>query len=118
MVNQPRNYVIVPLVASNAFHLPLQQEPIDVLGHLIPIFDGNKWLPQEALLEKPTQKTYPTEVFDPMDYVDKPKQAGFLAMFGNECVGVIRVSDRWQKMPLSTIWPSTAHTGERAWARV
>jgi streptothricin acetyltransferase len=90
-------YTIVPLNATNAFHLPLRQEPIDVIGHLIPSFDGRRWIPQEELLDTPALATYPTESFDPMDYVDQPKQAGFLAMLGDECVGTIRVSDRWQK---------------------
>ena len=90
-------YLIVPLNATNAYNLPLKQEPIDVIGHLVPIYDGYKWIYQEQLYDIPVSKIYPTDVFDPMDYVENPKQAGFLAMYGEECVGTIRVSDRWQK---------------------
>jgi len=112
-------YKIVPLCATNAFYLPLPQEPIDVIGHLIPIYDGCQWIPQEQLLDTPITKVYPTEMFDPMDYVNKPSYAGFLAMFGEECVGTIRVSDRWQKNAfIDDLAINRAHRGKGIGARL
>jgi ribosomal protein S18 acetylase RimI-like enzyme len=90
-------YAIVPLTAANARHLPLPQEPIDVIGRIVPVYDGSRWTSSERLYDTPTTKTYPTEQFDVGSYIGNPKQAGCLAMLGDECVGVIRFSDRWQK---------------------
>lgn len=75
--------------------LPREQQPFDVIGRLVPEYDGRNWRLSEELLKEPHTKTYPNDAYDPMGYVDNPDQAAFLAMREGECVGSIRVCKRW-----------------------
>ena len=90
------NYKIIRSDKSKLSLLPHPQEPIDVIGRLLPKYDGHKWDLSEVLLDTPIQITYPDVTFDPMEYVDNPDQAAFLAIQGNKCIGSIRVCARWQ----------------------
>lgn len=91
------SYKIIRLDKTMLSLLPHPQEPIDVIGRLLPKYDGRKWEISEELLDIPIQKTYPDVTFDPMEYVDNPEQAAFLAMLDDKCIGSIRVCARWQK---------------------
>jgi len=88
-------YTIVRFDGSMLQLLPHLQEPFDVIGRLIPHYDGNVWDVAEELLDEPSEKTYPDDSFDPNEYVDNPDQAAFLAMINGQCVGSIRVCRRW-----------------------
>lgn len=75
--------------------LPHQQQSFDVIGSLVPIYDGTEWKTTEQLLLQKKEKTYPDDCFDPMEYINNPDQCAFLAIYHNECVGSIRVCKRW-----------------------
>jgi streptothricin acetyltransferase len=72
--------------------LPRPQEPFEIIGRLIPKYDGNEWTYTEELLDTPREKLYPDDSFDPKTYIDNPSEAAFLAMADGNCVGSIRVS--------------------------
>jgi len=75
--------------------LPRPQEPFEIIGKLIPIYDGREWKIEEELFDVPYEKTYPNDTFDPMTYIDNPNEAAFLAMLDGKCVGSLRVGKRW-----------------------
>lgn len=64
-------------------------------GRLVPLYDGRSWTSKEELFNEATEKTYPDEVYEPMDYVNNPDQAAFLAIRDGKRVGNIRVCKRW-----------------------
>jgi len=75
--------------------LPRPQEPFEIIGRLVPVYDGHEWNVSEELLDEPREKLYPDDSFDPMTYIDNPDEAAFLAMLDNKCVGSLRVCKRW-----------------------
>jgi len=75
--------------------LPRLQEPFEIIGKLIPVYDGQEWRVSEELFDTRYEKTYPNDTFDPMTYIDNPNEGAFLAMFGGKCVGSLRVCKRW-----------------------
>jgi len=75
--------------------LPQPEEPFEIIGRLVPEYDGREWKLSEELLAVPREKLYPDDDFDPMMYVDNPNEAAFLAMLDGKCVGSLRVGKRW-----------------------
>lgn len=75
--------------------LPQKQEAFQVIGRLVPLYDGNSWTTKEERIDQPTEKTYPDEVYDPAGYVNNPDQAAFLAIQDGKRIGSIRVGKRW-----------------------
>lgn len=88
-------YRVIPFSAELIDLLPRPQQPFDVIGKLVPLYDGVSWSWREELFAEPRVKTYPDEDFDPAEYIDNPEQAAFLAMRESECVGSLRVCRRW-----------------------
>jgi len=91
------SYTVVRFDGSMTALLPRSQEPFDIIGRLVPHYDGNVWDTTEELLAEAREKTYPDDSFDPHEYVDRPDQAAFLAMINGKCVGSIRVCRRWNR---------------------
>ncbi len=89
------NYHIVQFEKTLLHFLPQQQQPFDIIGRLVPIYDGIEWQTSEVLFEQYGEKTYPDDSFDPLEYINNPNQAAYLAMFNDKCVGSIRVCKRW-----------------------
>lgn len=89
------NYRIVKFDKTMLNLLPHAQQPFDIIGRFVPMYDGRQWRIGEQLLEQKKEKTYPDDKFDPNEYIENPGQAAFLAMLGDECVGSIRVCKRW-----------------------
>ena len=88
---------IVRFDASMLHLLPQPQEEFDIIGRLVPKYDGRDWSVSEELLDTPLKKTYPDDVFDPNIYVDNPNEAAFLAMHNGHRVGSVRVGRHWNK---------------------
>lgn len=91
-------YQVIPFDNSLKQFLPRPQHPFPVIGRLIPRYDGEQWRLSQELLSSPRVKTYPDDVFDPLDYVNNPDRAAFLAFQGDLCIGSIRLSRRWNQM--------------------
>ena len=92
------SYQVIPFDNSLKQFLPRPQHPFPVIGRLIPRYDGEQWRLSQELLSSPRVKTYPDDVFDPLDYVNNPDRAAFLAFQGDLCIGSIRLSRRWNQM--------------------
>jgi len=75
--------------------LPRPQEPFEIIGRLVPIYNGQEWKLYEELRDTPREKLYPDDSFDPMTYINNPDEAAFLAMLDGQCVGSLRVGKRW-----------------------
>ena len=105
-------YSILRLNQALSPLLPRAEQPFDIIGRLIPTYDGHGWQLSEQLLSIPYQKTYPVEAFDPAQYLNSPTRAAFVAMLGEECVGSIRVSARWNRNAfIEDIAVNRAHRG-------
>ena len=88
-------YKIVRFDSTMLDLLPQPQEAFEIIGRLVPMYNGNEWSISEDLFDTPYMKTYPSDVFDPKMYVDNPNEAAFIAMFNDLRVGSIRVGKRW-----------------------
>lgn len=92
------NYNIVQFDKTMLHLLPHSQQPFDIIGRLVPTYDGTEWKTAEQLIYPTKEKTYPDESFEPMEYIENPEQSAFLAMINDECVGSIRVCKRWSSL--------------------
>lgn len=77
--------------------LPRKQEPFDIIGRIIPVYNGVEWILHEELLDELRTKTYLDDIFDPKVYINNPNEAAFLAMYDDECIGSLRIGRRWNK---------------------
>ena len=68
-------YSIHKLDESLLHYLPHKQQPFDVIGRIVPVYDGNIWILKEELLDTPYQRTYPNEIYDAQTYIDDEEQA-------------------------------------------
>jgi streptothricin acetyltransferase len=75
--------------------LPHSEGAFDIVGRLIPRYDGREWSVSEELLDVPTTKTYPIDEFDPREYVDNPDKAAFIAFCDEQFAGYILIGRRW-----------------------
>lgn len=89
------SYEIKKLDEVLAHFLPQKQQPFDVIGRLIPIYDGKEWKSSEKIFEQKEEKIYPNESYDSSTYINNKNEVAFLAMIDGECVGSIRVCKRW-----------------------
>jgi len=109
------SYRIVRFDGSMLKLLPQPQEEFDIIGRLVPRYDGKEWSVSEELLDIPYEKTYPDDVFDPAMYVDNPNEAAFVAMHNGQRVGSIRVGRRWNKNAfIDDLVVGKAHRGRGA----
>ena len=90
-------YSIVRLDDKMMGHLPQPQEEFEIIGRLIPKYDGREWSISEVLYPTPYMKTYPDDEFDPKIYIDNPNETAFIAMLDGQRVGSVRVGRRWNK---------------------
>ncbi len=89
------NYNIVQFDKTLLHLLPRSQQSFDIIGRFVPTYYGTGWKTGEVLFNTKKEKTYPDDLFDPMEYIENPEQSAFLAMLNDECVGSIRVCKRW-----------------------
>ena len=91
------SYTIVRFDETMLDLLPQKQEPFDIIGRLVPIYNGNEWVTYEELLPTPLTKTYPDDKFDPKIYIDNPDETAFIAMCDGKRIGSLRIGRRWNK---------------------
>lgn len=90
-------YRIEKLDEETSRFFPHSHQPFDIIGRLIPIYNGEKWSYREILGDEHKEKLYKDEDLDPKDYINNKKQTVFLALCGGQCVGSVRVSAGWLK---------------------
>lgn len=61
-------YKIVQFDKTILHLLPRSQQPFDIIGRLVPSYDGTEWKTAEHLLITKKEKTYPDDFFNPMKY--------------------------------------------------
>lgn len=88
-------FSIEKLTQNNKVFLPHKQQPFDIIGKVIPKFNGREWTLTEELFESTISKTYSEDYFDSIEYIDNADQVAYVAMVDGECVGSIRVCRRW-----------------------
>lgn len=91
------SYTIVRFNDTILNLLPHPQEEFEIIGRLIPKYDGNEWIISEELYSKPYLKTYPNDVYDPKIYINNPNEAAFIAICDGKRVGSIRIGRRWNQ---------------------
>lgn len=89
------NYAIKKLDEATICFLPHMHQPFDVIGRLIPMYDGKKWSYREVLCDEHRQKRYEDDRIVPEDYLGDDKRVMFLAVSNDVCVGSIRVGTNW-----------------------
>ena len=77
--------------------LPQPQEEFEIIGKLIPKYDGIEWSLSEELFGESYMKIYPDDEYDPNIYIDNPNKAAFIAMLDGRRIGSLRVGKRWNK---------------------
>lgn len=106
------SYSIVQFDNTKLNFLPHAEEPFNIIGRLVPYYDGTEWKTCEELFDIPKEKIYPSELFDSSEYLNNPNKAAFLAMINEECVGSIFVCKRWNKNAyIDSITIDRAHRG-------
>jgi len=94
------SYKIIRYDESVAEMLPHKQEPFDIIGRLVPIYNGKEWVTYEEFLDVPYTKTYRDDVYKTDKYIDNFDGAAFVAIFDGKCVGCLRISRRWNNNAL------------------
>lgn len=86
---------IVKLDEDTKHFLPHVQQPFDIIGRFIPVFDGENWSYKEKIYIENKRKIYEDEQINPQDYINNDEQTIFLAICDDTCVGTIRISTCW-----------------------
>ena len=88
-------FSIEKLTQHNQALLPHMQQAFDVIGKVIPNYNGREWTLTEVLADFTVSKTYPDDIYDSAEYVENENQAAYVAIVDEKCVGSIRVCRRW-----------------------
>lgn len=89
------SYRIVKYNIDMLQYFPHNEQPFDIVGRLVPMYNGVEWTISEELFEERGEKTYPNDTYDPVTYIDNDDEAAFLAFNNDERIGSIRVCKRW-----------------------
>lgn len=93
--------MIVPMTASNKADFNTANEPFEVIGRLIPKYEGGSWSSAEELFAYPHEKTYEPCDARPEDYIGRPDRAVFFFTGPTDsvgdagCEGQIVLSKNW-----------------------
>lgn len=87
---------IVPLSAENFKDVNRANQPFDIIGRLIPMFDGERWSYAEELFSEPGTKRYEDDSQEfYSSHLDAPDKAAYLAYSGGECTGRLVLRQDW-----------------------
>lgn len=75
-------------------------EPFDVIGRIVPVFQNQCWSFAEELTQSIKRKVYPEEEIDFASYVNSSDKVIFLYYEGIQCVGQIRLCSTWNRFAL------------------
>lgn len=106
-------YTVVKPDESTKHLLNHANQPVDVIGCLIPTYDGAEWKYREEISSEKKEKVYPDDSCDASDYLNDPDKTAFLAMDHEKCVGSIRIGKRWNGNAfIEDIWVDRACRGK------
>jgi len=72
-------------------------QPFDVIGKLIPVFQDGEWSFTECLYKEPYEKCYPADDEQYESYIDNPDRTVYFYYDNGECAGQIRIKKYWNK---------------------
>ena len=86
-------YRIVRLDETNLRSVPETAQSFDVIGRLVPAYDGVKWTWTEEVFAQKTSKVYPAEAFAPSEYIENPKHIE-VQVLGDEYGNLVHLYER------------------------
>lgn len=90
----------IQIVRFDIEHIPYindMNETFPIFGRLVPSFQQGVWTHTEEKFEKPSFISFPDDRLDWESYVNSNEKVIFLAFYGAECVGQIRLVRDWTR---------------------
>ena len=87
--------MIVQMTQTNKDDFNTANEPFDIIGRLVPKYEGGRWSSREQLFAQPREKTYEPFAAQPEEYINKPGKAVFFFQGDNGCEGQIALAKNW-----------------------
>ena len=88
----------IALVRFDIEHIPYindMNETFPIFGRLVPSLQQGIWTYKEELFEEPRFICFPDDRLDWESYIDSDQKVIFLAFYGAECIGQIRLVQDW-----------------------
>ena len=70
-------------------------QPFNIIGKIIPVFNGKEWSFTECLYDNSYEKYYPDDDVNYEDYIDNPERTVYFYYDNGECAGQIRIRKYW-----------------------
>lgn len=86
---------IIGMNSQNQHYVNTMDESHDIIGKIVPEFDGEHWRYHEVLTKEKTVKNYPNEANNWAEYRDDPDKAIYFAVVGEQAVGQIILEKAW-----------------------
>ena len=75
-------------------------QPFDVIGKIVPVYQDGHWSYTECLFDEPYEKRYDDDDIEPAHYINNPERIIYFCYDNNECVGQIELVRNWNKYAL------------------
>ena len=92
--------MIKEISAQNMDDLNKSNQPFDVIGKIIPVFQDGVWSFTEYICKDRYEKHYPVENLKCEAYIDSPEQIIYFYYDENACIGQIEIKKNWNKYAL------------------
>lgn len=86
---------IVGINSQNLHSVNTMDEPHEIIGKIVPKFDGEHWHCREVLSKEKSEKHYPDDEENWAEYMDNPNKIIYLAVVGEQAVGQIILKRTW-----------------------
>ena len=89
--------IIIEMTHENIDDINKPNQPFDVIGKIVPVFQNEEWTFSECLFDESYEKSYPNDEEDWHEYIENPEKVIFLYYENNECIGQVRLRKNWNK---------------------
>lgn len=99
-MEETHNIAGIRIVRFDIEHIPYvndMNETFPIFGRLVPSFQHGAWTHNEEIFDKTSFISFPDDRLDWESYVNNDEQVIFLAFYGAECVGQIRLVRDWTR---------------------
>ncbi|MEJ8305752.1 GNAT family N-acetyltransferase [Saccharibacillus sacchari] len=90
----------IEIVRFRIEHIPYvndMNETFPIFGRLVPSFQDGVWTHTEEMFDKKSFICFPEDRLEWESYIDSDEKAIFLAFYGAECIGQIRLVRDWTR---------------------